>query len=128
MTSSVFSEEACSSACSIGFTDYTHDLYKSHFLAIHCSRLTSNQLVSALKVSLGGRNSSELATEYEEFFLSSADDIADLLKKLPKSTPHSCTHFQAQQMVCSMIQVGGWEGPGGNRGVLLSFLLHFEYL
>lgn len=76
------------------------------YLPIHWCRLTSNQLVSALKVSLGGRNSSELSSEYEEFFLNNADDIADLLKKLPKSAPHTCTHFQAQQMVCSMIQVG----------------------
>jgi ATP-dependent Zn protease len=69
-------------------------------------RLTSNQLVSALKVSLGGRNSSELATEYEEFFINNAEDIADLLKRMPKTASHTCTHFQAQQMVCSMIQVG----------------------
>lgn len=73
--------------------------------------------MSALKVSLGGRSGSELALEYEEFFLNNADDIADLLK-VPKTTAphHTCTHFQAQQMVCSMIQVGGASpspSPGG---------------
>ncbi len=62
--------------------------------------------MSALKSSLGRRDSSELAGDYEEFFLSNADDIAALVSRLSKSSPNSSlTQLQAQQMVCSMIQV-----------------------
>lgn len=69
-------------------------------------RLTSNQLLSALKVSLGGCDSAQRSSEYEEFFLNNADDIAELLKKSSKlSGSNPCTHFQAQQMGCSMVQV-----------------------
>lgn len=74
---------------------------------INCPfRLTSNQLLSVLKVSLGGCDSSQLAAEYEEFFLNNADDIAEILKKSLKSVAAGTpTHLQAQQMVCTMIQV-----------------------
>ena len=76
--------------------------------------------MSALKVSLGGRSGSELALEYEEFFLNNADDIADLLKVPKTTTPHhTCTHFQAQQMVCSMIQVLGVVGRDGGGASLV---------
>ena len=68
-------------------------------------RLTANQISSALKVSLGGQNSCELSNEYEEFFLNSADDITELLKKLPRVSASNLTHLQAQQVVCSMVQV-----------------------
>lgn len=70
------------------------------------SRLTTKQLLCSLKASLGGRDSSELSSEYEEFFLNNADDIAELLKKSShKSSANSSSHLQAQQLVCTMIQV-----------------------
>ncbi len=69
-------------------------------------RVISHQLVGALRVSMGGRNSAQLSSDYEEFFLNNADDISALLKKLPKSPSAApCTHFQAQQMMCTMFQV-----------------------
>lgn len=66
-------------------------------------RMTSHQLQTALKVSFGGQDASRLSGEYEEFFLSNADDIAELMKKLPRSG--SLTQLQAQQMVSNMILV-----------------------
>ena len=63
-------------------------------------------MLSALKLALQGQDSADLSTEYEEFFLNNADDIAELLQKcLVKSASSACTHLQAQQLVCSMIQV-----------------------
>ena len=71
------------------------------------SRLANKHVMSALKSSLGGRQASELSSDYEEFFLNNADDIAALVKKVSKSCPNTTplTQLQAQQMVSSMIQV-----------------------
>ena len=80
-------------------------------------------------MSLGGRNSSELASDYEEFFLNNADDIADLLKKFPKaSTTPTCTHFQAQQMVCSMVQVSSVYNNHFTVHEAASLMMHCEGL
>lgn len=68
-------------------------------------RLTSNHLLSALKVSLHGQDSTDLSSEYEEFFLNNADDIAELLKKSSLKSASATTHFQAQQLACTMMQV-----------------------
>ena len=67
--------------------------------------MASHQLQTALKVSFGGQDATRLSGEYEDFFLSNADDIAELMKKLCRSTHSSLTHLQAQQMVCNMILV-----------------------
>ncbi len=67
--------------------------------------MTSHQLQSALKVSFGGQDASRLSTTYEDFFLGSADEIADLIKKLPRSVQGGLTQLQAQQMVGNLIMV-----------------------
>ena len=72
--------------------------------SIH-TRLSRGQLDAALKHSLHGRSSENLSQDFEEFFLSSADEIADLLKQTP-----NVSHFKAHQLVCEMVQVRGREG------------------
>ena len=42
----------------------------------------------------------ELSRNFEEFFLTNADEIADLVKRSP-----DVKQFQAQQLVCEMVQV-----------------------
>ena len=53
------------------------------------------------------KTAEELSNNYDEFFLSKADDIAELLKTSP-----GVSHFDAQQMVCDMVQVSGWWSRG----------------
>ena len=69
------------------------------------TRLSRGQLDSALTHSLHGRSSENLSQDFEEFFLSSADEVADLLKQTP-----NVTYFKAHQIVCEMVQVRGREG------------------
>ena len=71
------------------------------------TRLSRGQLDAALKHSLHGRSSENLSQDFEEFFLSSADEIADLLRQTP-----DVSHFKAHQLVCEMVQVRGREGKG----------------
>lgn len=86
-------------------------LYLSFFPFItppfYYSRLSRGQLDAALKHSLHGRSSENLSQDFEEFFLSSADEIADLLRQTP-----DVSHFKAHQLVCEMVQVRGREGRG----------------
>ena len=65
--------------------------------------LTQGHLDVALKYSVVTRNSDELSHNFEEFFLSNADEVAELLKRSP-----GVSHFQAQQMVCEMMHVSVW--------------------
>lgn len=67
------------------------------------NRLTRGHLDSALSHSFQRSGSEILSKEYEDFFLGSADDITELLKKSQRTG--STTHLQAQQMVCDMVQV-----------------------
>ena len=55
------------------------------------------------------RSHDELSRNFEEFFLTNADEIADLVKRSP-----DVRQFQAQQLVCEMVQVG--RGTGREEG------------
>ena len=63
-------------------------------------RLAKGHLEATVKHVFKNKTAEELSNNYDEFFLSKADDIAELLKTSP-----GVTHFDAQQMVCDMVQV-----------------------
>ena len=77
----------------------------SPYLCLH--RLAKGHLEATVKHVFKNKTAEELSNNYDEFFLSKADDIAELLKTSP-----GVSHFDAQQMVCDMVQVSGWWSRG----------------
>lgn len=61
--------------------------------------LARGQLETSLKKGMHNKSHDELSRNFEEFFLTNADEIADLVKRSP-----DVKQFQAQQLVCEMVQ------------------------